>query len=226
MKRKSIAVLFSTLLLVTLTACGAKQEQISTASGQNSCVTGANVPLPVQPNDAESTSLQATVSGETAEKHDVSETVTSSDTQEMQNSAQREENTKEAGETDIEEEIGKMMRMKINDTLVNVEWENNESVEALKALCENAPLVIQMSMYGGFEQVGSLGTRLPSSDIRTTATAGDIVLYSSSQLVIFYGSNAWAYTKLGHITDQDAAGMADLLSSGNVTITISMEEVK
>ena len=92
---------------------------------------------------------------------------------------------------------------------------------ALKELCKDAPLTIQMSMYGGFEQVGSIGTRLPSNDTQTTTSAGDIVLYSSNQIVVFYGSNSWAYTKLGHITDQDAAGMASLLSNGNVTITIS-----
>ena len=117
-----------------------------------------------------------------------------------------------------------MLQMKIGGTAVRVSWENNRSVEALKALCENGPLVIQMSMYGGFEQVGPIGSRLPSDDVQTTTAAGDIVLYSSNQIVVFYGSNSWAYTRLGHITDQDAAGMAALLGSGNVTITISMEE--
>ena len=83
-----------------------------------------------------------------------------------------------------------------------------------------------MSMYGGFEQVGPVGTRLPSSDAQTRTSAGDIVLYSSSQIVVFYGSNSWAYTRLGHITDQDPAGMAALLGNGDVKITISMEEAE
>ena len=109
---------------------------------------------------------------------------------------------------------------------VAVDWENNESVEALKNLCAETPLVIQMSMYGGFEQVGPVGTRLPSSDVQTRTSAGDIVLYSSSQIVVFYGSNSWAYTRLGHITDRDPAGMAALLGSGDVKITISMEKAE
>lgn len=129
-------------------------------------------------------------------------------------------------EPDSGEEKAKMLRMMIGNTAVAVEWETNESVEALKALCKNEPLVIQMSMYGGFEQVGSIGTTLPSNDAQTTTSAGDIVLYSSSQIVVFYGSNSWAYTRLGHITDQDASGMADLLSNGNVTVTISMEDTE
>ena len=78
-----------------------------------------------------------------------------------------------------------------------------------------------MSMYGGFEQVGSLGTSLPRNDKQTTTEAGDIVLYSGNQIVVFYGSNSWTYTRLGRITDKTAAEMADLLGKGNVTITIS-----
>ena len=95
-------------------------------------------------------------------------------------------------------------------------------MEALKELAQNG-LTIQMSMYGGFEQVGSIGQRLPSHDVQTNTSSGDIVLYSSSQLVVFYGSNSWAYTRLGRITDQSSEGMRELLSRGDVTITISVE---
>ncbi len=51
----------------------------------------------------------------------------------------------------------------------------------------------------------------------------DIVLYSGNQMVVFYGSNSWSYTRLGHISFKDEAEMADLLSQGDVTITISTE---
>ena len=116
--------------------------------------------------------------------------------------------------------------MKIGETKVKVRWEDNASVAALKELCKDTPLIIQMSMYGGFEQVGPLGTRLPSDDVRTRTASGDIVLYSGSQIVVFYGSNSWAYTRLGHIEDQDDAAMAALLGSGDVTITLSMERAE
>ena len=81
-------------------------------------------------------------------------------------------------------------------------------------------------MYGGFEQVGSIGTSLPRNDSQITTRAGDIVLYSGNQLVVFYRSNSWAYTRLGHITDQDATSMAELLGNGDVTITVSNEHEK
>ena len=125
-----------------------------------------------------------------------------------------------------EEETEKMLQLKISDTIVEVAWEENESVEALRKLCGNEPLTIQMSMYGGFEQVGSIGTSLPRNDVQTTTSAGDIVLYSGNQMVVFYGSNSWAYTRLGHITDQDAAGMTQLLGNGDVVITVSLEDGK
>ena len=119
-----------------------------------------------------------------------------------------------------EEEANVELQMFIDGVPVAVAWEDNEAVSALQALCRDGPLTISMSTYGGFEQVGSLGARLPSDDKQTTTAAGDIVLYSSSQLVVFYGSNSWVYTRLGHITDPDAAGMAQLLGNGDVTVTI------
>ncbi|MBR3271355.1 MAG: hypothetical protein IKI59_05465 [Clostridia bacterium] len=113
------------------------------------------------------------------------------------------------------------MTVRINDTVVSVEWEDNESVAALRALmAEEGVLVIPMSMYGGFEQVGSLGTDLPRADEQTTTQAGDIVLYAGDQIVVFYGSNSWDYTRLGRITDQTAAQMKALLGNGDVTLMI------
>ena len=113
------------------------------------------------------------------------------------------------------------MKMVINDTPVTVEWEDNESVDALKEAVKNDPLTIQMSMYGGFEQVGSLGMSLPRNDTRLTTQPGDVILYSGNQMVVFYGSNTWAYTRLGHISDKTTEELTQLLSNDNVTITLT-----
>ena len=144
---------------------------------------------------------------------------TASDT----SAADESKNTQEDKQTDTQEDKEAMLQMRIGNTAVTVEWEDNESVQALRDLCADNPLTIQMSMYGGFEQVGSIGQSLPRNDRQTTTGAGDIVLYSGNQIVVFYGSNSWAYTRLGHITDQNVAGMTELLGNGDVTITISME---
>ncbi len=115
------------------------------------------------------------------------------------------------------------MIMKIGETPVQVVWEENESVEALKALASDAPLTVQMSMYGGYEQVGSIGQNLPRDDKQTTTKSGDIVLYSGNQMVVFYGSNSWAYTRLGHITDKNEKELKSLLGDRDITITIENE---
>ncbi len=117
----------------------------------------------------------------------------------------------------------KRLHLSINDTEVTVDWEDSESVAALTELVSSEPLTVQMSMYGDFEQVGSLGTALPRNDSQTTTRAGDIVLYSGNQIVIFYGTNSWAYTRLGRVTDQSEAEMKDLLGGGNVTVTLWWE---
>lgn len=113
------------------------------------------------------------------------------------------------------------LQMTIGNTPASVDWEDNAAVQALTELCRNHPLTIQMSMYGGFEQFGSLGMSLPRNDTRITTESGDVNLYSGNQMVVFYGSNTWAYTRLGRITDKTQAELTELLSNGNVTITLS-----
>ena len=118
--------------------------------------------------------------------------------------------------------MAEALTMQVGETPVQVEWEANASVDALKALAQEAPVVIQMSMYGGFEQVGSIGQSLPRNDEKTTTHAGDIVLYSGNQLVVFYGSNSWAYTRLGRIVDKTPNELTTMLGNGSVTIIIDV----
>ena len=125
-------------------------------------------------------------------------------------------------DSNTESEEVEMMRMKIGETDVEVAWEDNEAVAVLKELARDG-LRIEMSMYGGFEQVGSIGQSLPRADSQTTTQAGDIVLYSGNQLVVFYGSNSWAYTRLGRIADKSASELSELLGKGNVVITLTLE---
>ena len=224
MKRKTtLTCLLALSLLLSLTACKTKQDMLPSDIGKTSTEEESSAILPEESVEQQE-ETSAVLPEQSEEQEEEASAVLPEQSEvpdEVSSSPESEQSTAEE-----EEESEKMMQMRIDDVLVNVEWEDNESVEALKALCENEPLVIQMSMYGGFEQVGPLGSSLPSDDVQTTTAAGDIVLYSSSQIVVFYGSNSWAYTRLGHITDQDASAMATLLGNGDVTITISLEEVK
>jgi rhodanese-related sulfurtransferase len=115
------------------------------------------------------------------------------------------------------------MKLMIGSRSVPVTWEQNRSVDALRALVRDKALAIQMSMYGGFEQVGPIGQNLVSDDEEMTTGAGDIVLYSGDQIVLFYGSNSWSYTRLGHM-DLSEQELKTLLGNGDVEIRIEVGE--
>lgn len=133
------------------------------------------------------------------------------------------EATQQAEKTDDEEESGTgEMTFKINGEEVNVKWEDNESVRALAELATDGPVIVNASKYGGFEQVGGLGSTLPSNDVDTTTGPGDIVLYSSNSIVVFFGTNSWAYTRLGHIEGKSQDELKDMLGGSSVEIEIAL----
>ena len=80
-------------------------------------------------------------------------------------------------------------------------------------------IVVQMSMYSDNEQVGSLGKSYTKKDEQITTHSGDIVLYSGDKIVVFYGSNSWAYTRLGKM-NIPKGDVTELLSNGDITLKI------
>ena len=159
-------------------------------------------------DSAVSTSGQEEISGETQEV-----TLTAS----LENGSDGMPEQEEKEEAVVMDEL----ILSIGDKNIPVEWENNESVDALKDLAGSG-MQINMSMYGGFEQVGRLGTSLPENDSQLTTSPGDIVLYSGDQIVIFYGSNSWAYTRLGKITGLNEQELKDTFGNGDVKIGLSV----
>ena len=129
----------------------------------------------------------------------------------------------ETGEdTGTGEEVTEMnMTVQVGEDTFTATLENNAAAEALTEKLEAGPMTIRMEDYGGFEKVGDLGTSLPASNRRITTQTGDIVLYQGSQVVIFYGSNTWSYTRLGHI--DDLTGWEEALGGGDVSVTFSLE---
>lgn len=123
--------------------------------------------------------------------------------------------------TEGESAADQTITLDINGTEIPVQWEENRAVEDLKALLADGELTIQAQAYGGFEQVGSLPQSLTADNAQITTEPGDIVLYNGNSIVLFYGSNSWSYTKLGHMTDFDEATDA-LLRADTVTITLSL----
>lgn len=108
-----------------------------------------------------------------------------------------------------------------NETFA-VALEDNDAANALMKLLQNGSVTISLNDYGGFEKVGALGTDLPADDAYTTTQAGDIVLYQGNQIVIFYGSNTWSYTRLGKINETEDLQAA--LGKGTVSVTFFLTE--
>ena len=111
------------------------------------------------------------------------------------------------------------MVMKIDTISVDITWENNNSVKDLFNFAKNG-LTINMSRYGGFEQVGSIGKNIVSNNKQITTSPGDVVLYNSNQIVIFFGTNTWSYTKLGHI-NLNQTELNNLLNKSNVVLYLN-----
>lgn len=125
----------------------------------------------------------------------------------------------EVTESADHEERNSEMKLYVNDTEIPVIWENNSSVTELMEEAGQGEIIVSMSMYSNNEQVGSLGRSYTRNDKQTTTHNGDIVLYSGSNIVLFYGSNSWAYIRLGKI-DLPEDQVTELLSNGDVVVRI------
>ena len=126
-------------------------------------------------------------------------------------------------ETEVEtEDMSMRMNVKIGNTSFTATLEDNAATSELIEMMREAPIAISMNDYSGFEKVGPLGRSLTTDNHQTTTSAGDIVLYSGNQIVMFYGSNSWSYTRIGKI--DDLTGWEDALGSGNITAVFSLVE--
>ena len=125
---------------------------------------------------------------------------------------------------DAEQEISKMqIEIQIGDKCMVAELESNVATEELIGLLEGEELVMSASNYGGFEKVCSIGQSLARDDEQITTEPGDIMLYSGNQIVIFYDSNSWSYTPIGHI-DASADELEGFLSGDEDEVIIRLAE--
>lgn len=195
--KKQMTFVLAVLMMFFLAACGRE-----------------NVPSENEINTTETENTQS--EAEENESEDVSELP-----------SEEEQNTQADTNTDSTEAFGQedtemKLQIETGGSTFTATLEDNEAVTAFVEMLEDEPIVIEMDDYSGFEKVGSLGTSLPTSNSQMTTQAGDIVLYNSSQIVMFYGSNSWSYTKLAEV--DDLTGWEDALGSGGVTVTFSIEQ--
>ncbi len=94
-----------------------------------------------------------------------------------------------------------------------------EDSETGRAFYDMLPLTLNMSELNGNEKYCYLDTSLPTASYRPgTINAGDIMLYGSSCVVLFYETfnSGYSYTRIGAVINPD--GLAQALGSGNVTV--------
>ena len=130
---------------------------------------------------------------------------------------------------DLPKAVGKeaeKMYIQIGNTVWTATLEDNPSVAAWRELLNKGPLTVEMSDYGGFEKVGSIGAALTQTNREITARPGDIILYQGSSVTIYYGENSWNFTRLGHIDGITESELRKVLKAGggNISATFSLDK--
>ena len=115
------------------------------------------------------------------------------------------------------------MNLKVNNNTITVKLADNAATKALVERLKGGAVTYNAHDYGGFEKVGSLGFSLPSNDTYITTEPGDIMLYTSNQLCIFFDSNSWEYTPIGKIEGMTKQQLKDAFGTGEVSITLSLD---
>jgi hypothetical protein len=115
---------------------------------------------------------------------------------------------------------GGKMKIKIGNQTFTATLYDNTSAAAFKSLL---PMTVNMVELNGNEKYFDLSPGLPANASNPgTIQTGDLMLYGSSTLVLFYKtfSTSYNYTRLGRI--DDVTGLATAVGSGNVTVTFEL----
>lgn len=116
---------------------------------------------------------------------------------------------------------GSKMKITIGNRSFTVTLYDSPAAIAFKAML---PLTIDMTELNGNEKFFDLPRTLPANAVNPgTIHNGDLMLYGSSTVVLFYKefSTSYSYTKLGRINNPD--GLASALGSGNVRVIYELE---
>ncbi len=113
------------------------------------------------------------------------------------------------------------MKIKIGNSTFTATLYDNATVTAFRSL---SPLTVNMVELNGNEKYVDLSRNLPTNAANPgTIQNGDLMLYGSATLVLFYKtfSTSYSYTKLGRI--DDVTGLVAALGTGNVIVSFELE---
>lgn len=97
-----------------------------------------------------------------------------------------------------------------------------DNSETSRALAQLLPLTLDMSELNGNEKYANLPQRMPAREIRPgTIRNGDLMLYGTDTLVIFYRTfeSTYSYTRLGSVDNPNE--LAEALGRDDVIIQFS-----
>lgn len=97
--------------------------------------------------------------------------------------------------------------------------------DAARAFAAMLPVTMQMSELNGNEKYYYLDSSIPTESYTPgTINTGDIMLYGSSCVVIFYEtfSSGYSYTRLGMINNPE--GLADAAGSSDAIVSFAIAE--
>ena len=118
--------------------------------------------------------------------------------------------------------VSNNLKITIGSASFNATLENNETAKAFKRLL---PMTVDMSELHGNEKYYYLSNGLPTASSNPgTIRTGDLMLYGSTCVVLFYEtfSTSYTYTRLGRITNP--SGLASALGSGGVNVTFEITD--
>ena len=130
-------------------------------------------------------------------------------------------NTNEGNHNDDNDPMGNRLYIRVGPVAFTATLENNAAATAFKALL---PITVNMSELNGNEKYYYLPGSLPSAASNPgTIRTGDLMLYGSDCLVLFYEtfSTSYRYTRLGAV--DNPSGLVAALGSGSVTVTFELQ---
>ena len=116
-----------------------------------------------------------------------------------------------------EDPMNRNITIRVGDRSFAATLEDNATARAFAALL---PMTVTMNEMNGNEKYHYLSENLPTDSYRPgTIRNGDLMLYGSNCLVLFYEtfSSSYSYTRLGQL--DNPSGLAAALGRGNVTVT-------
>ncbi len=119
-----------------------------------------------------------------------------------------------------------MIKLNVNDTILNIEPENNSSSIAFIEKLKTGEIIINAQDYGNFEKVGDLGFNLPTNDEKITTEAGDLILYQGNKITLYYDTNTWTFTKLGKVQNISQEELKKILGTGDIILKFSLDNTK